>query len=90
VVYKDPQLLSARNRLTALRRFRVADDPAIAEARGELGFRLLAATYRDVAQRYPEITDEHRAQLVALIEQPDNVHAIRREDRFAPPPGDCA
>lgn len=67
--YHDPELLSARNRLCALKRY-YPDDPATIEVARDFGAALLEAKVREIIDGFPPLTNEQRAKIVDLLRPP--------------------
>lgn len=65
--YHDPELLSARNRLSAYKQHRAPGDPKITEAEKAFGAELIAARIREVVDSFPPLTEDQRCRIAALL-----------------------
>lgn len=66
---------AARGRHNALKRYRDADDPAVADAQRDLRAAKLAEHIRKVVDQAPGLTPEQADRLAALLRPPGGSHA---------------
>ena len=62
-----PDILKARGKHNALKRYRTADDPDLIEASRDLKAESLAEHVRQVVDTFPELTAEQRNRIAALL-----------------------